>query len=130
MARQPISAAAMAQAQELTPILAEMIDQNDPCLEGLDFNQIEANAAAIGDLLARLLMRRAVQRQAEPTPEEEQQAREQVLRQADAKQGRERRAGELKMVRARGKRRKLKTVRGEVEIARTYLYFPELKTGI
>jgi hypothetical protein len=130
MARRQVSAAAWAQAQELTPILAEMIEQHDPCLQGLDFNQIEANAAAIGAVLARLLMRRAVQRQADPTPEEEQGARQQALQQADAKLSRGRRAEELKMVRARGKRRKLKTMRGEVELARTYLYFPELKTGI
>ena len=59
MAAKKVSAAALAQAQELLPILAEMIESNDPSLDGLDFNQIEANAAAIGDVLARALMLRA-----------------------------------------------------------------------
>ena len=130
MARQPISPAALAQAQELVPFLAEMIEQRDPCLDGLDFNHIEANSAAIGDCLARVLMKRALHQQAQVTPADEQEARRLALERAAPKLRRGRAAEDLQMTRMKDRRRKLKTARGEMDFERTYLYFPELKTGI
>ena len=41
----------------LKPHIVEMIEKNDPAVDGLDFNQIEANSAAVGDLLAKASMR-------------------------------------------------------------------------
>ena len=130
MARKSISPAAWAQAQELVPFLAEMIEQRDPCLDGLDFNQIEANSAAIGDCLARVLMKRALHLQAQVTPVDEQEARRLALERAAPELRRELRAEDLQVKRIKGKPRKLKTVRGEMDFERAYLYFPELKTGI
>ena len=130
MARRSISPAAMAQAQELVPFLAEMIEQRDPCLDGLDFNQIEAHSAAIGDCLARALMKRALHRQAQVSPADELEARRLALERAVPKLRRKHAAEDLQIRRMKDKRRTLKTVRGEVECARTYLYFPELQSGI
>ena len=130
MARRSISPAALAQAQQLVPFLAEMIEQRDPCLDGLDFNQIEAHSAAIGDCLARALMKRALHRQAQVSPADELEARRLALERAAPKLRRKHAAEDLQIRRMKDKRRTLKTVRGEVECARTYLYFPELQSGI
>ncbi len=130
MARRSISPAALAQAQELVPFLAEMIEQRDPCLKGLDFNQIEANSAAIGDCLARALMKRALHQQGGATAADEVQARRVALERAAPKLRRKHNAEDLQIKRQKDKRRKLKTVRGEVEFSRIYLYFPELQSGI
>ena len=84
--KQP-SPAALAEAealwQELKPTLVEMIERCDPAVEGLNFNDIEGHSAAAGDLLAKLMMVRAVERQPALTVAEEQAARAQALRQAD-----------------------------------------------
>lgn len=130
MARRFVSPAALAQAQALVPILAEMIEQRDPCVEGLDFNQIEANSAAIGDCLARALMQRALHRQADAKPMDEQAARRLALERSSPKLRSQLRAEDLQIKRIKDRRRKLKTARGEVEFGRTYLYFPELQSGI
>ena len=130
MAQRSISPAALAQAQELVPFLAEMIEQRDPCLDGLDFNQIEAHSAAIGDCLARALMKRALHRQAQVSPADELEARRLALERAAPKLRRKHAAEDLQIRRMKDKHRTLKTVRGEVECARTYLYFPELQSGI
>ena len=130
--KKPPSPAALAEAealwQELKPTLVEMIERCDPAVEGLKFNDIEGHSAAIGDLVAKLMMVRAVERQPALTIAEEQAAREQALRQADLEGCRD--PGQLQMTRAGKRRRKLKTVRGEINILRDYLYFPELKTGV
>ena len=55
--------------QEIRPRLVEMIERNDPAVAGLTFNDIEANSAAVGDLLAKLLMRRAIEIQPAATAE-------------------------------------------------------------
>ena len=123
------SAAALAQAQELTPILAEMIESNDPSLDGLKFDQIEASAAAIGDVLARALMLRAARKRGCLTPKREMHARQIALQGAGAAA-----AGlnpeELRMVRGKARKKKIKTVRGMIEVQRNYLYFPELHSGV
>jgi len=127
------SAAAMADAealiQELKPTLVEMIERNDPSVRNLSFNDIEGNAAAVGDLLAKLLMVRALGRQAPITPAEEQAAREAAFRKAPP-QKQKRPPADLQMTRIPKRRRKLKTARGEITFAREYLYFPELESGL
>ena len=57
------SPAALRRADELyrrlKPHLAEMIERNDPSVENLTFDDIEANSAAVGDLFARGALREA-----------------------------------------------------------------------
>lgn len=131
--RQP-SAAALAEAEalmlELKPTLAEMIERNDPAVKNLNFNDIEANAAAVGDLLAKLMMLRAVKQQPPATAGEEAAAREAAVRKAQPQRGVQRKPAELQMTRIPDRPRKLKTARGEIAFSREYLYFPELKTGV
>ena len=127
------SAAAVAEAealmQELKPTLVEMIERNDPSVRKLSFNDIEGNAAAVGDLLAKLLMVRELGRQPTMTPEEEQAAREAAFRKAPP-QKQKRAPADLQMTHIPKRTRTLKTARGEITFAREYLHFPELGTGI
>ncbi len=131
--RQP-SADALAEAealmQELKPTLAEMIEQNDPAVKNLNFNDIEARAAAVGDLLAKLMMLRALKQQPPATADEEAAARQDAIRKASPQHRVKRESQDLQMTRIPDRPRKLKTARGEITFAREYLYFPELKTGI
>ena len=126
------SSAALEQADalyvELKPILAEMLERNDPAVKNLTFNDIESNAAAVGDLLAKLMMRRALTRQPAVTPAEEIAARQAVLQKVPRKK--KLNPEELQMTHIKQRRRKLKTARGEINFKRDYLYFPELETGI
>jgi hypothetical protein len=127
------SAAALAEAealmQDLKPALAEMIERCDPAVQNLSFNDIEGHAAAVGDLLAKLSMVRLLERQPAITPTEERVAREVAFHKAGPdKQTRP--PADLQMTHIPKRRRKLKTVRGEITFARDYLYFPELETGV
>ena len=127
------SASALAEAealmQELKPTLARMIERSDPAVQNLSFNDIEGNGAAIGDLLAKLMMVRALERQPSITPAEEQAARETAFCKAEPEK-QKRAAADLQMTRIAKRRRKLKTARGEITFVRDYLYFPELETGV
>jgi len=127
------SAAALAEAealmQELKPTLARMIERNDPAIETLSFNDIEGNAAATGDLLAKLMMVRALERQRPITVAEEQAAREAAFAKAEPEK-RQRAAADLQMTHIPKRRRRLKTARGEITFVRDYLHFPELETGV
>jgi hypothetical protein len=127
------SAAALAEAealmQELKPTLARMIERSDPAVQKLNFNDLEGNAAATGDLLAKLMLVRGLERQPPITPAEEQAAREAALCKV-APQKQKRAPADLQMTRIPKHRRKLKTARGEITFARDYLYFPELGTGV
>lgn len=127
------SAVALAEAEalmlELKPTLARMIERNDPAIRDLTFNDIEGNAAAAGDLLAKLMMMRALERQGPLTATEEQAAREAAFQQAEPEK-RKRAPEELQMTRIPQRRRTLKTARGEITFAREYLHFPELGTGV
>ena len=76
------SPAAVARAQALVPALAELIENHDPCVKDLDFNQIEASSAAIGDVLARLLMQQAIAQRPAATESEVQTAYAQALKKA------------------------------------------------
>jgi len=126
----PVSAAALAEAQSLLPYLAEMIEQNDPALAGLDFNAIEARSAAIGDLLGRLLLRRVLDKSGTLAPQEEQAVRQAALANAAPARAHGRAPAHLKVVVQRDKPRTLKTARGPVPVPRDYWYFPELHVGI
>jgi hypothetical protein len=119
----------MARAQALVPALAELIENHDPALEGLDFNQIEASAAAIGDVVSRLLMKGAVEQRPVATKQEVEAAFERARQKAGRPASEPASAEERRVMRGRRKRR-LKTMRGPVEIEREYLYFPALGTGI
>jgi hypothetical protein len=96
---------------------------------GLTFDQIEAQSASIGDLLARILMHDAVGQQPTVSEAEIDHARQTALSQAGPR-ARKLRAADLRMARIRDKPCTVATVRGPVPLAREYLYFPELKTGI
>jgi hypothetical protein len=127
------SAAAVAEAEalieELKPALVEMIERNDPSVRNLSFNDIEGHSAAVGDLLAKLMMVRALKRQPAITPKEEQGAREAAFHKVPP-QKQKRAPADLQMTRIPQRKRKLKTARGEITFARDYLHFPELGTGI
>jgi hypothetical protein len=132
MGKKQPSPAALAEAealmQELKPALAEMIERCDPAIQGLSFNDIEGHAAAAGDLLAKLMMVRTLEQQAEVTVAEEKAARELAVQKAGLQGSCD--AAQLQMTHAGKRRRKLKTARGEITFSREYLYFPELKAGI
>jgi hypothetical protein len=123
-------AEAEALLQELKPTLVEMIERNDPSVQSLKFNDIEAHAAAVGDLLAKLMMVRALERQPGATAAEEQAAREAAVRQAAPELRAQRPPDELQVTHIPKRARKLKTARGEITFSREYLHFPELKTGV
>lgn len=128
------SASALTQADELylelKPILAEMIDRNDPSVLNLTFNDIEATSAAMGDLLAKMMMIRALQRQGTATPTEELAARQAVLKNVPRKVAKKHKPEELHLTRIPDKPRTIKTMRGEITIKRQYLHFPQLSTGV
>ena len=132
MEHKPPSPAALAAAEALwrrfRPSVAEMIDRCDPAVQDLTFNDIEGNAAAAGDLLAKLLMMQALERQPEITKAEEQAARELAVQKAGLAGCRD--AAQLQMTHAGKRKRKLKTARGEITFSREYLYFPQLKKGV
>lgn len=126
----PVSAAAQAEAQKLVPYLAEMIEQNDPALAGLDFNAIEARSAAIGDLVGRLLLRQVLDKNGSLAPQEEQAVRQAALAKAAPERAKGREPAHLQVIVQRDKPRTLKTARGPVPVPRDYWYFPELHVGI
>jgi hypothetical protein len=128
------TAQALRQADELyaefKPHLADMIDNNDPSVVGLTFSDIEANSAAVGDLVAKLMMLRALAAQPPATDEEIAAIRQKARKSAGPARAAQKTAPELNMTRQRGKRRRIKTVRGEITFERGYLHFPELGTGL
>lgn len=114
----------------LRPHVVGMIERNDPSVKGLSFDDIEANSAAAGDLLAKAMMLRALANQPRATDAEIEAARAEAVAKADPNLAAARRPGELRMTRQRGKPRRLGTIRGEIAFSREYLYFPDLKTGV
>jgi hypothetical protein len=115
---------------KLEPLLAEAIERNDPAVQGLSFDDIEANSASAGDAVSRYLMVEALLAQPSPTEEEIAEARRTVLKDAGSDRAIEKSADKLRMTTQNRKRRRLRTVRGEIEYERDYLYFPELGRGI
>jgi len=95
----------------------------------LTFDEIEAQSASVGDLIARVLMHEAVSRQAAVSEAEVERAKQAALSEAGSLAGKLR-AAALKVKRVRDKPCTLATVRGPVPLEREYLYFPELNTGV
>ena len=115
--------------EAVKPAVTEMVEMNDPSVVGLKFSHIEANSAAAGDLLARLMMEQAVSIQPELTVEEIERAR----RRAELVEGLPLNVPDATGVRAHRKgrkRKRLKTIRGEIEIERDYVHFPDLGSGL
>lgn len=115
---------------KLKPHIVEMIEKNDPTVTGLDFNQIEANSAAVGDLLAKAAMLEALAAQPPATDAEIAEARQEALKKAEPGLAAGRKPDELSMTRMQDKGRGIKTARGDIRYRREYLYFPDLKVGI
>ena len=115
---------------DVKPRLIEMIERNDPAEKDLKFSDIEGNSAAVGDLLSKLLMQRALDKQPSASGEEVREARREALRRADPNVSSGKKPGDLKVTRMKGREVRLKTVRGEVRCSREYLHFPELKLGL
>lgn len=116
--------------RDIKPRLMEMIERNDPAVANLKFSDIEGNSAAVGDLLSKLLMQRALDRQPCATETEIEEARREALRRADPNLAAGKKPGDLKVTRMKGREVRLKTVRGEVRCSREYLHFPELRLGL
>ena len=115
---------------KLKPHIVEMIERNDPTVAGLDFNTIEANSAAVGDLVAKASMLEALAAQPPPTDAEIAGARREALKNADPDLAAGKKPDDLRMTRMQDKERGIKTARGEVRYEREYLHFPDLKVGI
>lgn len=116
--------------RDIKPRLMEMIERNDPAVENLKLSDIEGNSAAVGDLLSKLLIQRALDKQPCATEIEIEEARREALREADPNLRGDLKPEELRMTRMKGREVRLKTVRGEVRCSREYLHFPELKLGL
>ena len=115
---------------KLKPHIVDMIEKNDPAVAGLDFNQIEANSAAVGDLLAKAAMLEALAAQPPATEAEIAEARQEASKKADPNLAAGRKPGDLRMTRIQEKGRGIKTARGGIRYRREYLYFPDLSVGI
>ncbi len=116
--------------RKLKPHIVEMIEKNDPTVAGLDFNQIEANSAAVGDLLAKAAMLEALAAQPPASDAEIALARQEALKRADPNLAAGKRPEQLRMTRMQKKERGIKTARGEIRYARQYLHFPDLSVGV
>ena len=116
--------------RKLKPQIVEMIQRNDPAVAGFDFNQIEANSAAVGDLLAKVAMRDALEGQPPATDAEIAEARQEALKKADPNLAAGKKPEQLRMKRMQDKERGIMTARGEIRYGRPYLHFPDLKVGI
>ncbi|HEY3321172.1 MAG TPA: hypothetical protein VGP72_11950 [Planctomycetota bacterium] len=111
---------------KLRPLVVEMMERYDASHRDVTFDQIEADAAGRGDLLARELMKQVLASQARATTSEERELCAEVAGQTLG-------CGAVEHVRTTHvshKRRKLKTMRGEIEYERDYLYFPDLQHGV
>ncbi len=126
----PASRKADELCRKLKPHIVEMIEKNDPAVTSLDFDQIEANSAAVGDLVAKVAMHAAVAAQPPVTDAEIAEARQEALKKADPNLAAGRKPEELRMKRMQNKEKGLQTVRGGIRYRREYLYFPDLKVGI
>ncbi|HUT23802.1 MAG TPA: hypothetical protein VM492_05620 [Sumerlaeia bacterium] len=116
--------------RKLKPHIVQMIERNDPTVAGLDFNTIEANSAAVGDLVAKASMLEALAAQPPPTDAEIAEARREALKNADPDLAAGKKPENLRMTRMQDKERGIRTARGEVRYRRSYLHFPDLKVGI
>jgi hypothetical protein len=129
-----VSVESLKRAEELwarvKPIVAEAMERHGPGGGAVTFNEIEAGSAAVGDLLARMMMVEAVVQQGVATDEEVAAAREEAWKRAGADTPVEGGSEKLRMVRMVGRESDLKTARGELRYRREYLYFPEASFGV
>lgn len=105
---------------QFKPCVVEMIKRYEASNRAVRFDDIEADAARRGDLLARELMLCMLKQQGRATPGEVERVRAEV---AEVCPG-------LNMTRIPDKPRTLKTVRGEIEYKREYLHFPQAGKGV
>ena len=112
---------------KLRPQIIEAMEKQGPDRTDLTFDEIEGRAASVGDLLSRLLTKEVLQQQPPATAQEEQAARDSFASEA-AQIGK--RPEELRLTHIPDKPCELSTMRGPVEHAREYLYFPEVKAGV
>jgi hypothetical protein len=126
----PASKKADELCRKLKPHIVEMIEKDDPAVVALEFNQIEANCAAVGDLLAKVAMRDALESQPPATDAEIALARREALKKADPNLAAGKKPEQLRMKRMQDKERGIMTARGEIRYGRPYLHFPDLKVGI
>lgn len=115
--------------EEVKPHLREMVLRSGSSVKGITFDDIEANAASVGDLLARLIMIRSVKGHSNTAPDQARSIRQEALEKAAPELAAGFEPDELRVTRQKRKR-KLKTARGEIVISRDYFYFPDLKVGL
>jgi hypothetical protein len=112
----------------IRPMVARAIEANN-VRRGAKMSNIEANSAAVGDVLARALMEAGVLDFGRATDEEVAEARGEALKKADAEVAAKFRPKDLRVVRQM-RERTLRTKRGPVRCSREYLYFPDLAVGL
>ena len=112
----------------LKPMVARAIEANN-VRRGAKFNDIEANSAAVGDAVARLVMEANSLEFGRATDEEVAEARIEALKKADPELASRFKPEDLRLVRQM-RERTLKTKRGPVRCRREYLYFPDLRVGL
>ena len=113
--------------RRVKPEVVAAIRKHNPERKDLKFDEIEGNSAAVGDLLARMLMQEGLKRQAGSSEADIAVVRESLNREAAAVG---KAPEKLRVTRIPGKECELATVRGPVPHCREYLYFPELQTGV
>jgi hypothetical protein len=113
--------------KRMKPKVVETIAKHSPARTDLKFDEIESNAASVGDVVARMLMQEALREQPAATPAEVEDARDSLSAEARAVG---KTPEELRLTRIRDKPCELGTVRGPVPHQREYLYFPDLNRGI
>lgn len=116
--------------KKMLPQIAEAFERHGPSRTDLKFAEIEANSAAVGDAMARMLMHEALKMQAPPRPDEVSAARQEALATAPPDVATGLTAQDLRLTHIPDKPCELHTARGPVPYAREYLYFPQAQTGI
>ena len=112
----------------IKPMVARAIEANN-VRRGAKMNDIEANSAAAGDLVARALMEAASLEFGRATDQEVAEARREALSKAEPELVSKLGSKEPRLVRQM-RERTLRTKRGPVRCSREYLYFPDLAVGL
>ena len=112
----------------LRPAITRAIEANN-IRGGAKMNDIEANSAATGDLVARALMEVSLLDFGRATDEEVEEARRRALSKAGPELVSKLGGKEPRLVRQM-RERTLSTKRGPVRLRREYLYFPDLRVGL
>ncbi len=112
----------------IKPMVARAIEANN-VRRGAKMNDIEANSAAVGDVVARALMETGVLDFGRATDEEVAEAKREALKKAEPEVASKFKPEDLRVVRQM-RERTLRTKRGPVRCSREYLYFPDLAVGL